>query len=583
MDFSGGVDSNRVTTIQSAINFNGMPRNMLPWLVNGTVRNGGIRPRSGWKNLGTIKPIPGLFQGAFMFEPPGSNPYPVFLMDGVLYAIPDVNNPSVAVDLTGGNPALHMPSTQPEAFFAQAEEFLVVQAGDFVTKPLFFDGTTLRRSNGLTGNITYPNINEIPAAGAMCYYMDRLWYAQGRVYSAGDIVGNQASGTAPYSFRDSVLKVTENPLAIGGDGFTVPSVAGNIRAIDFSANLNSLLGQGTLYIFTRQQIYALTVPVTRTNWIAAGNNNMPLQYAVQISNGSVNDRSIVSVNGDLFYQTIQPSIQSLTAAVRNFQQWGDTPVSINEDRILAFNNRALLYAASGIYFDNRLLQTCLPRITPNGVVHDSLIPLNFDTLSSLANKNPPAWEGQLSGLPVLQLLSGDFGGLERAFALAISALDGSLQLWELTKSDRFDNVNNRIDWVIESPAFTWGKEFQLKELVCLELWLDDVRGTSEIQVDYRPDSDSCWYKWHAFQVCAARNQDEVTTVASPYPVNCGPGYKSTITLPHPPLACAAFTGRPAYMGYQFQVRLTIHGWLRIRAIFLHSAERVRELYNNMVC
>jgi hypothetical protein len=584
LDFSGGVDSNRVTTIQSAINANGMPRNMLPWLVNGTVRNGGIRPRSGWNNNGVILKTPGLFQGAFMYEPLGANPYIVFLMSGVLYAIMDLNNPSAVTDLTGGNGLLHMPPTQTEAFFQQAEEFLIVQAGDYTTLPLFWDGAILRRSNGITGNITYPNINEIPAAGPMCYYMGRLWYAQGRVYSAGDIVNNQASGTAPYNFRDSVLKVTENPLAIGGDGFTVPSVAGNIRAIDFSSNLNSLLGQGTLYIFTRQQIYALTVPVTRTDWIAADNKTQPLQYVVQISHGSVNDRCIVSVNGDLFYQTLQPSIQSLTAAVRNFQQWGDTPVSINENRLLAFNDRALLYAASGIYFDNRMIQTAIPRQTANGVVHDSLVPLNFDTISSFANKNPPAWEGQLSGLSALQLLQGDFGGLDRAFALVISQIDGSLQLWELTIADRTDNGDNRINWAVEFPAFTWGKEFQLKELVSLELWIDDLRGTADITVDYRPDSDSCWRPWSTFTICTARNNEELLGVSTPYPTQYGAGYKSTITLPHPPTTqCAAFTGRPAYMGYQFQPRMQIHVWCRIRGVFLHSAERVRELYAGKVC
>lgn len=672
LDFSGGIDSNRVTTIQSALNLNGLPRNMLAWLANATVRNGGIRPRSGLKSLGTVRASPGLFQGSFLYEYPGSNPYPVFLMDGILYSIPNPNNPSSVVDLTHGNAALRMPATQPQAYFCQAEEFLIIQSGDYVTLPLFWDGTKLWRSAGLTGafsipgqatiknvndaanvgvtipggqSATYPGITvsglasfvmpavggtvvvnagavtgtlpssnfrlvisaspftqtgdlqvtaftgstintaatQLPAAGPMCYYMNRVWYAQGRQYSAGDIVRNESSGTIAYDFRDSVLSVTENPLAIGGDGFSVPTNAGNITALNFSANINALLGQGTLYVFTRTEIYAQTVPVTRTDWIAANTNNMPLQYVAQNSTGSVNDRSIVAVNGDLFFQTLQPSIQSLTTAVRNFQQWGDTPVSINENRILAFNDRSLMSVASGIYFDNRMLQAVIPRQTPHGIVSDAIVPLNFDTLSSLGNKLPPVWEGQITFPGVLQLLEGDFGGLQRALAFVISQLDGSLQLWELTFADRTDNGDNRIEWVAEFPAYTWGKEFQLKELMTMEIWLDDVRGTVEITVDYRPDSDTCWYPWHRFRICAARDSSELINSMNPYPTKCGPGYVSTATLPHPPVKCASFTGRPAFIGYQFQPRISIHGWCRVRGIFLHAAEREKELYAGKTC
>jgi hypothetical protein len=337
------------------------------------------------------------------------------------------------------------------------------------------------------------------------------------------------------------------------------------------------------YIGTRQQIYALQVPVTRSDWIGANANNMPLMYPAQVSTGWVNDRSLVQVNSDVFFQTLQPSIQSLQAAIRNFGQWGAVPISINEQRLLALNDRSLLWAATGIYFDNRVLQSAVPKMTPWGVTHSAIAPLNFDSISSLNAQLPPAWEGQLSGLDILQLFEADFGGLDRAFALVISREDGSLQLWELTTSSHRDNGDSRIDWVIEFPAFTWGKEFQLKELVSSEIWLDDVEGTVEFTLDYRPDSDFCWYRWHSWKVCAARSTAETMAPQTPYPTALGPGYKSTLTLPHPPQGCNAFTGRPAFIGYQFQPRLTIKGWCRIRGELLHGAERMRELFAGKIC
>lgn len=587
IDFSQGVQSNVITTIASQINPNGLPRNALSWMVNATIRDGGIRPRSGWQPLGHLGDNPGLYQGGAIYDPIYNNAYLMYMMDGILYAIFDVDNP-VPVDLTFGNPALKMPATNPQAFFCQAEQFMIIQAGDYSTLPLFWDGATLSRSNGIIGVAAVPPAappwNELPAAGTMDYYMGRIWYAQGRTWGAGDIVSSHASGTALYDYRDSVLRVTENPLMIGGDNFTVPSNAGNIRGIAHSANLNSLLGQGTIYAGTRRAIYALQVPVTRTDWINADTNNQPIQYAVALSTGFVNDRSIVRANGDLFFQTVQPSIQSLAAAVRNFQQWGNVPVSVNENRIMAFNDRSLLWASSGVFFDNRVLQTAIPKLSPNGVLHPALVPLNFDALSTLNNQLPPAWEGQLTGIDILQLFTSDFGGRERCYALMISRLDGSLQLWELTVARHTDNGDNRIDWIVEFPAYTWGREFGLKELMTLELWLDDIRGTVEFSLDYRPDSDACFYPWHTWQICAARDSNEkLNPQTSPYPTPYGPGYKSTITMPHPPLKCASFTGRPAYMGYQFQPRLTIHGWCRIRGLFLHAIERDRELFAGKVC
>lgn len=597
MDFSGGVNSNCVTTIASNLNPNGLARNQVAWMVNATNRNGGIRPRSGWQPKGTVLKTPGLYQGGYVYQPIGSNPGISFLMDGIPYYIADVDNPA-PTDLSAGNAALQMPPTQPQAFFRQGEDWLIIQAGDYLnpgpvnppitdsvgrTLPLFWNGTLLRRSLGIIGPNAIPGQpkpwNEIPGAGPMTYYMDRLWYAQGRFYSAGDVLGG-AAGTSLTS-TDGILHVTENPLCLGGDGFHLPTDAGNIRWLGYAATPNSQLGQGDLLIGTRKQIYGQRVPVTRIDWIGADANNLPLQYAVCLSTGPVNDRSVAMCNSDLFFQTLQPSVQSLAAAVRNVTQWGNVPVSVNENRLLAFNNRALLWASSGIYFDNRVLQTAIPVQSQWGVLHSAVVPLNFDNISSLNSQLPPAWEGQLSGLDILQLFCGDFG--DRAFALVISRADNSLQLWELTIADRRDNGDNRIDWVVEFPAYTHGKEYELKEDLAIELWLDDVEGTIEFTLDYRPDSDSCWYPWYSWKVCAARNSNETLNPTTPYPTLYGPGYKSTITLPHPPQQCNAFTGRPAFINYQCQPRLTIKGWCRVRGVFLHAAGKMRELYAGKVC
>lgn len=622
---------------------------------------------------------------------------------GITYTIVSSNGFLVSTSQSG---RVTLPSALARYYFCQAEQFLVIQAGDLKTLPLIWDGNTLRRSLGLYGNgldlpgsgaaagtvvantpagasITLPaafggsltvaldrpytgatgdyllwtipsstvipagitwstmlllgvvtaigannvtiavldkypsftwgstiisvawsvvlpyivspsaqNVNtvpdgtpEIPPATAMDYFMGRLWYAQGRKYSAGDIVGNQSSGTAAYDFRDSVLKITENPLAVGGDGFTVPTNAGNIRAIKHSANINTTLGEGQLYIFTRRSVYSLSVPVTRTDWIGADTNNSPRQTVVQITNGSVNDRSIVEQNGDLFFQSFEPSIRSLVLAMRYYEQWGNTPISINENRILKFNDRGLMQFSAGVGFDNRVLELVLPELSPFGVIHRGVVPLNFDVVSTLETKLPPVWEGAWEGLSFLELAAGDFGGRQRCFATIYSDKENNLQLWEISNADRFEKGDNRVEWFIEFPAFTWGNEFEMKKLVSAEIWIDRLFGEVMFQMEYRPDGDACWYKWHTWKQCTARTScEDVRNPNCTYPTDYCESFRETMILPKPPASCVRPSGRPSNYGFQFQPRLIIKGFCRVRGLLL-KAERVQQqLYGkDLVC
>lgn len=585
VDFSGGVNSIKVPTIAGQENPNGLARNELAWLNNATVRDGGITQRTGYRLLGTIDEGGGLYQGGFMYEPDFfENPYLILSIGGRIYkVIPDllgsVTDLSAAFGLTN-------PPDVEQAYFCQGEKYLINQAGDNTTLPLFWDGASLRRSKGITNTAVAPGtpgVNEIPAATAMDYYMGRLWYAQGRQYSAGDIVGGP-SGTLANRFRDAILNVTENPLVLGGDGFTVPTNAGNIRALKHNANLDSVLGQGQLFVFTRKAVYATTVPVTRSDWIAADSSNAPLQKVIQLVNGSVNDRCIIPVNGDLFYQSLEPSIRSIISALRYFNQWGNIQISANEQRILQFNDRALLHGATGVYFDNRLWQSALPRTTVRGIGHDALVPLDFVPLSSFGGDKQPVWEGMGQGLVVLQCFSGNFGGLERSFMICVSK-QNTLQLWEMTSSERTDmnaSGEERVTWQIEFPAYNWSEPFALKKLVSAELWIDKLFGKVEFTMEYRPDSDPCWKLWHKWDECTARNSCEDAINPVCYPLDTyRESFRSTVTLSKPPESAESFTGRPTYIAYQIQPRLTITGWCRVRALLLHAERWQRRLYENM--
>jgi len=589
LNFSDGVDSIKVTTVQSERNPNGLNRTSLAWLNNATVRGGGILQRTGWQLLGTVHDASGLYQGGWMYQPDAANPYLLLSISGNTFKV-EVDTAFASTNLTALFPGTAMPAAIDNFEYVQGEQYGIIQANDGSTLPLFWDGATLRRSLGITNAAVAPGtpgVNEIPSAGAMDYYMGRLWYARGRQYSAGDMVGGQ-SGTLPGHFRDAILNVTESPLVLGGDGFTVPTNAGNIRALFHNANLNSQLGQGQLLIGTRKAIYSLVVPPSRTDWIATTINTQPEQLVVQLINGPVNSRSVAKANGDVFYQTVEPSIASLFASIRNFGQWGNRNISANVQRVLSFNDRALLRNSSGIVFQNRLWQTALPSQKPQGIVHQATIPLDFIPISSFGEGQQPVWEGIYEGLQILQLFTGDFGGRERAFAITVSDVDSSIQVWELTNFLRTDlNAQNpgqggesRVTWVVETPAFTFGDEFSLKKLATLEVWLDKLFGNVDITVEWRPDSDPCWLFWHRWKECAARTSEEDCTNPTSYPIaQYRESFRATRTLPRPPTNCTSATGRPAHIAYQFQLRITITGWMRIRGLMLRAEPYLDRLYH----
>jgi hypothetical protein len=598
-DFSFGVDSSRVPLIRSQFSSNGLTRTALAWLTNGTVRGGGIQTRTGFQYLCNIAPAGAIYQGGLMYdtEPLGGNsPYLMLSINGrMLQVRVDTNN--AVIDVTG---KFADPPNALKAYFVQGEQFMVKQAGDGQTLPLFWDGTKLRRSNGITGNLTGPNINELPPATAMSYYQGRIFYAQNRLLSGGDIAGDTNSGTAQYNFIDSILRVTENPLALGGDGFNLPAMAGNIRAITYPISLDTTFGEGPLFIFTAKQIYALTVPITRTDWIAANSSTQPLLRVVMNSNGTSSDRSVVSVNGDLFYQSLDPAIRSFFMALRYFQGWGNTVISNNLNRVLAFNDRSLMNFASGITFGNRLYQAILPINTKSGAVFQGIAIMDLDPVSTLQEQKPPAWDGMYEGLNVLQMFVGNFGGRERAFAVIQSRIDSTLQVWEITDFQTSDftqpgspgTIDNRIQMYIEFPAIDFstysrangGGPFERKRLDGFDLWLDKAFGTVDVKLQYRVDEDPCIYDWGTQQICIARDCRENASTPCAYPIQFRQGYKIPMTFgPNFKVTCGVLNNRPTNIGYKFQPIITTKGFCRIRGYHIHGIHVETPPYDTSVC
>lgn len=590
LNFSGGVDSSKPASAASQVNPNGLKSNQVSWLSNGTVRGGAISNRPGEFHLASFALNIGILQEAKMYDPQGnaeypSQPYSNFPLSGFPYIIAQIAGRTFIVRVDTDNsivevtiPSNPNPAGLTQSWMTQAEEFMIIQDG--VSEPLIWNGVILQRVSTMFPGA--PRISLIPAATCMSYWQGRLWLANGRQILGGDIVRGP-SGTATYDKRDSVLRITESLYETTGGVIAVPSQAGNIRALDFTVNINTNLGQGDLYAFTRKSIYQINVPTTRAEWIT---QTQPVTKVASITWGTTSDRSIVKANGDLFFQT-PLGVMSLSVAIRDFRKWGNTLVSKEENRVTRLNNRALLNFGCGIQFDNRCLQTVVPIQTAVGVAHLGLMPLDFDIIGTLSEELPPAWEGMWEGYDRLRVLEDDYGGLQRAFSIIHSRITGGIEVWEMSLQNLTDENDARITRVIEFPSMDGGKPFALKQLDCAEFWVDQISGTVDFTLEYREGQNPCWKPFAQWQRCFARNECEDIGMPQPcdYPQQpYSQGYFQSLTTPQAKAgACDPANKRPSNIAYSFQLRLTTRGANRLRGYVLHLLPRDTAPYEGIIC
>ncbi len=104
------------------------------------------------------------------------------------------------------------------------------------------------------------------------------------------------------------------------------------------------------------------------------------------------------------------------------------------------------------------------------------------------------------------------------------------------------------------------------------MWIDKLYGEVTIKFFFRVDANPCFQLWHVAKFCTARTTCETLDSPDCYPSEpLREGGKFPITLPTPPLpACDNLNSRPMNIGHQFQLKMEIQGWCRIRGVILYA-------------
>lgn len=454
----------------------------------------------------------------------------------------------------------------PLAWWCKAENFFIIQ--DDSSRPFIYNGGSARRATN----------TEIPVGRQMAYYMGRIWIAKGREYVAGDIVFGP-SGTASLGYRDSILKMTENTFLAEGGAFAVPTDAGDIVALKPIANVNTALGQGELIAFTHESVFATSVPQDRTTW---KNTSQPLQRMIQLANGAYAQDYVVNVNEDLFYRS-PDGIRSLAFSVRNAGEWGNTPISNEVSEIIGFDSDAFLQYGSGCNFDNREIGTCSPAYCQgHGVYHRGLAVLDFDLITGMLGKSPPAWEGIWTGLNFLKVLTVKHQNVTRCFTYVLNA-SAKIEIWEITKSDLADNDGTQdipIEWRVDARSMDFGSKFDRKKLFSADLFIDRVSGNYAIDLDYVPDSNPCPVDWDSWSGCAKTQlcvEDIVRCEALP---NFQPQYRPMLQALQPADTFDPILNRLNRVGYEFQPVFNNRGYFRLKQFRMNAYEDQQPPYGD---
>lgn len=518
------------------------------YAVNVTFRGGFATTRPSWRQRQLQFPNEEtqmwfeehFVQGYDIYDPPNGEPVIVTSVGGRLFAINQVSYGVTEFTPPDGD---RNGMDTPVVWFCQAEQFLIVQDG--INQPIIWDGGNQSRR-------AISDASEVPVGRQMAYGLGRLFVVDptARKIFPGDFVNEDGT---------SVIKFTEIDSLNGGGAITPSLSSGDITALKFTTRPNTPTGVGQLLCFTRSNVTSFNPIPNRALWGSIEFGSIAL-----ITSGAVTGYSTVSVNGDIFYRA-PDGIRSFIMAARDFDnQWGNTPQSYEMLRVMEQDTDQLLQFSSAVYFDNRLLMTCIPRPWKTRCFHEGLVALNFDNVSSIYDKSVASYDGLWVGTQIYGLTSGYVDGEQRCHML-VKGEDNVTELWEIEKSKNFDTHPSSFDndgipitSVLELGSFTFGDITRFKHLFNAEAWYDQIIGPFNRDYKFRPDEYPCYVDWYSVEDCAKYKD---CGEEAPGPTGCKtvhtyrPQYRPREALPQAPDDCLAYLGRQANAAYHFQIRI----------------------------
>jgi hypothetical protein len=244
------------------------------------------------------------------------------------------------------------------------------------------------------------------------------------------------------------------------------------------------------------------------------------------------------------------------------------------------DDQYLLQWCSAINFDNRLLTTVDPIMTNRGTIWRGVAPLDFNLVSGITKRSPPAWDyvwdfpAQVLQLVEIQNISG-----VRAFIVGFDE-DEVLSVWEISTDKKKDDDLD-ISSELITRSFQFEKPLTLKTLQTSDMWLTELSGNVQVDAYYRGDLRECWSRWgrysETFVNCKStpnRPTGCLPTLFVRPPVRSRVGFGEA--QPDASASCEV-PAIPTNQAYEFQVRLKLTGYWKLRRFRLLANEAIENI------
>lgn len=557
----GGVDDGRADNLidklqceeaNNAIFRGGRPRTRPPFIF---VTLTSTNPNTSYDANGIYNPVgtpsdsvnnfrSGLFQEATYYAPRKGQEFLMATIGGRLYQI----TPGVAQ--TASYREIHTPtrnrSTLPIAFHLQADAYFIAQDGE--AQPIIFDGVSARRAG----------IDEIPTGRMMGYGVGRivLVTVDGKILF-GDIYDGKGNAGA------DVLGFTETQFLNEGFASALPPWAGAPTAVTFLPTQDAATGVGDCLVFGERGVEAFTLSIPRDLW-----KSSQFQRPALIGVGGVGHRAVALVNQDIWFRS-QDGWRSYRQARAEQDMWAQLPESTNVRKWIEADSPELLFYASAINFQNRLIGTCTPIPNQGKPYHNGALVLDFDILSTFGRTVDPAWDGHWSnwsnsptiGLRLLRLVEGTFNGRHRAFAFFINPNTGFNSIAELMPdSSELSDTLGTITATMRTRAMDFGAEYNEKILYGGDIWVEDIQQDTNFTVNYRSDQVQDFSLWREF------TGNPIDGVIEDGATVEEPGFKPRVSLPKPDDMADTQTNRILRRFYELQAEIIWTGRAQIRKL-----------------
>jgi hypothetical protein len=494
----------------------------------------------------------GNFQGAYSYKKTKQEAADGILISvaGVIYFLKIINHTAYAYKLIDGNDPSMM-----HTWFVQAEDRAYIQNG--YQNPIAWDGDLNVPAYRLN-----PFQGKMPIGTIMEYAFGRVFVADrfNQIYASDIIFGNGFTDT------QNTENFTEITYWAGGGAFATPSSMGNITAMKVMPYIGgNLRGQGELVVLTENGAFSMDVGLPRVSW-----TSQQIQRISLLGRGCASPY-VTTVNSELWFRSYDGWAFYSNSQSEFGRYFSMRKLSREVNKWVDRDTPWLKQFASTMYNDNYLLSTVAPEIkrtTARGLhrYHRGIIVLDLDQSASPA---PDAqltfrWNGIWTGVRPTQVLSAKILGEDRGFVFSFDN-DDKNRLYEVTNKQ--DNDFGEQGSVEIESFFITGKydfsksertsKFLRKRISGGEMWMSEIKGNATSSVEYRSDSNPCWYdlmepSTFGCNPCAPKVNDC-------FPQRGGNLFKRfKFNTPDSKL-CSTISEIPAIEGSEFQLRVNITG------------------------